>query len=83
MEVKKRIAAIVENMQFERKQPFVRSQKDAYSALLHELGNVRDDLNRLHLGLWYALWHKDYSSLFSIRGNIGDIAKRLEELSKK
>lgn len=83
MEIKNKIALIVENMQFDRRQPVPRREREAYDVLQEKINSIRKDLNRVHLSLWYASWHKDYNSLFSMRERIGEIAKRLEALSKE
>lgn len=81
MEMKNKIADMTKDMQFERRQPVPRAKKAAYDALRADINVIRKELNRLHLELWYASWHKDYNSLRQVRERIDDMAKRLQALA--
>lgn len=77
-----KIESVVGEISFKRRRPVSRDQKNAFDELRRGIDDIRKDLNRLHLLLWYASWHKDYGSLFCVRECAGEIAKRLDALSK-
>jgi hypothetical protein len=81
-DIDKRIAEMLEDMQFERRLPASKHKKAEYAALEADVSGILKDLNRLHLRLWHAVSQRDYRSisLEEAYGALEDIRLRLDKL---
>ena len=83
MQTEQKIAQLLSELQFERRRPVTRVQRQEYAALQKEVDEVRRCLNALHLRLWHAQQRRDYHSLSleEARGILANAAERLSTLS--
>ncbi len=84
-ETKAQVDAIINSLNFERKQPVSAAQKAAYCKLQKDIADVLKVLNRMHLSLWNGISRHDYHSLplAAAKEQLNTIAAQIQTISEQ